>query len=245
MAETTKAPIPHALFRSRPAAAGCDESRVMLPWPRQATLVGDRATAPCPQRTRAARTAAAREALKSGAPGRAPGRPALPSSQTGRRRRLRPPVCRAMYRRAADVRARADRAAAALGWLTRESPAVRVGGGGGGRRRVPRPSRPGSLVRAVPGAERCLAQRRELECRSHGTTHQLAERALGRATCRQRGEHVFGKVGGRSDGMGAADASEMRRFGSAARKDGTETATGLAGRRDRQRTTPSARSRCG
>ena len=36
--------------------------------------------------TRAAPQGAAREAMKSGAPGRAPGRPALPSSQTGRLR---------------------------------------------------------------------------------------------------------------------------------------------------------------
>jgi hypothetical protein len=124
--------------------------------------------------------------------------------------RLRPPVRRAMYRRAADLRARADRAAATRCWLTGEPSAVRVRGGGGGRARGPRPSRPGSRVGEVHGVERCLAQRRELECRSHGTAHQLAERARGRATCRQRGEHVFekgrGGVGRNGRRRGAGNA---------------------------------------
>src|SRR5215204_5350996 len=86
---------------------------------------------------------------------------------------------------------------------------MRVSGGGGGRRRRPRSLRPGSRWRAVDGVERGLAQRRELECRSHGTTHQLAERALVRATCRQRGEHVFvkGREGG---GRNEAPRSPLR-----------------------------------
>ena len=42
--------------------------------------------------TRTAPRGAAREAMKSGVPGRTPGRSALPSSQTGRRRRIRPAV---------------------------------------------------------------------------------------------------------------------------------------------------------
>jgi hypothetical protein len=138
-----------------------------------------------------------------------------------------------MYRRAADVRARADSAAAAREWLTSEPSAVRVCGGGGGRRRGACPHRPGSRVGDVNGAERCLAQRRELECRSHSTAHQLAERALGRATCRQLGEHVFVKLGMGSDGTSAPSGGEARGFGSTKRKNHSEIATGLAGRPDR------------
>ena len=170
-----------------------------------------------------------------------------------------------MYRRAADLCARADRAAAARAWLTYEPSAVRVGDGGGGRRGGPSPTRleirigvqtwPGSLVNRPtrrgsrvghatrPGSrigrvrcvERCLAQRRELECRSHSTAHQLAKRALVRATCRQHGEHVFGKVGAGSDGIVAARPRFASRFGSATGKNCPRIATDLArGHRMRQ-----------
>src|SRR5215218_11444863 len=98
-----------------------------------------------------------------------------------------------MDRRPADLGARADHAAPAPGWLTTETPAVRVGGGGGGRPCAARCGRPGSRLLHTCGVERCLSQRRELECRSHGTAHQLAERALVRSAGRQLGEHVFGK----------------------------------------------------
>ena len=133
-----------------------------------------------------------------------------------------------MDRRATDQCARADGAAAAWGRLTHEPSAVRVRGDGGGRRHVPHAIRPGSRVRAASRVERCLAQRRELECRSHGIAHQLAERALGRATCRQRGEHVFVKVERGSDGMGRRDPTAKLEFGSNARKIRTHSATRLA-----------------
>ena len=95
---------------------------------------------------------------------------------------------------------------------------MRVHGGGGGRPRLTPRRRPGSLLRGGSGAERCLAQRRELECRSHGTTHQLAERALGRSAGRQLGEHVFAKLGSRSDGTATANRTDPPRFGSVPRK---------------------------
>ena len=101
--------------------------------------------------------------------------------------------CRAMDRRAAGLGARGDHAAPAPGWLTGYPPAVRVGGGGGGRSRARRRGRPGSRLRRACGTEGCLSQRRELECRSHGTTHQLAKRAFVRSAGRQLGEHVFEK----------------------------------------------------
>ena len=172
---------------------------------------------------------------------RRPGEGAWPARRSrpprpGAGGRLCPPGCRAMYRREADVRAGADRATAARGWLTGEPSAVRVCGGGGGRRRGAFPDRPGSRVGDLHGAERCLAQRRELECRSHGTAHQLAERALGRATCRQLGEHVFAKLGVGSDGTNASDSDEVHAFRSPERKIRSETATGLArATRDRGR----------
>jgi hypothetical protein len=139
-----------------------------------------------------------------------------------------PPVRRAMDRRAADLCARADRAAPAPGWLTTEAPAVRVGGGGGGRSRVTHRGRPGSRLRCPCGTERCLAQRRELECRSHGTAHQLAERALVRSAGRQLGEHVFAKLGVGSDGKGPPHEPPARRFRSGPRKSGRGAATHLA-----------------
>jgi hypothetical protein len=168
--------------------------------------------------------------MKSGAPGRAPGRPALPSSQTGRRWPSGLPGCRAMDRRAADLRARGDRAAPALGWLTGDPPTVRVGGGGGGRTAVARRSRPGSRLRRTHGTEGCLSQRRELECRSHGTTHELAERAFVGSAGRQRGEHVFVKVRAGSDGMRPRRRRRFGAFGSSARKMQARAAMHLARR---------------
>ena len=114
---------------------------------------------------------------------------------------------------------------------------MRVHDGGGGRPGLKRRGGPGSLPRSGVGAERCLAQRRELECRSHGTAHQLAKRALGRSAGRQLGEHVFVKLGSGSDGTGVTNAAHPCRFGSAPRKMRALIATHLAGRPER---TPSA-----
>jgi hypothetical protein len=146
-----------------------------------------------------------------------------------------------MYRRAADLCARADHAAPAPGWLTTDAPAVRVGGGGGGRPRSACRRRPGSRLRRLCGAERCLTQRRELECRSHGTAHQLAERALVRSAGRQLGEHVFGNLGARSDGSARRVRLGARRFRSGARKIRAQTATRLARPRTASRLPPCSR----
>jgi hypothetical protein len=174
------------------------------------------------------RDGAAREAMKS-APrgGRLAGRrsrPPRPGAGWPSGLRCR----RAMDRRAADLGARGDHAAPAPWWLTRYPPEVRVGGGGGGRSRARCRSRPGSRLRWACGTEGCLSQRRELECRSHGTAHQLAKRALVRSAGRQRGEHVFGKVGVGSDGMGARCGLRFRRFGSRTRKMRCRDARDLA-----------------
>jgi len=139
-----------------------------------------------------------------------------------------PSRCRAMNRRAAGLRAWADGAAAALCVLTRDLPTVRVSGGGGGRSRRTCRRRPGSRLRRACGIEGCLAQRRELECRSHGTTHKLAERASCRSGGRQRGEHVFVKLGMGADGTGAGVAEPAPGFGSRTRKMRARTATEVA-----------------
>jgi hypothetical protein len=147
-----------------------------------------------------------------------------------------------MNRRAADLGARADHAAPAPVWLTTDAPAVRVGGGGGGRPRRACRRRPGSHLRRACGAERCLSQRRELECRSHGTAHQLAERALVRSAGRQLGEHVFEKVGAGSDGTGPDLRHDLVRFGSGSRKMRRRSATCLAEPAGRARAHP---AQCG
>ena len=73
--------------------------------------------------------------------------------------------------------------------MTIDASAVRMLGRGGG---TGRPwGRPG---------RGCLAQRGELERCFHSAPHQLAERALGRATGDRRGEHAFVKLGLGSDG---------------------------------------------
>src|SRR4051812_8272993 len=93
--------------------------------------------------------------------------------------------------RAADLCARPDRSRSACALVTIDASAVRVLGRGGG---TGRPwGRPGRV---------CLTQRGELERRFHGAPHQLAERALWRATGDRRGEHAFVKVRSRSDGNG-------------------------------------------
>ena len=69
---------------------------------------------------------------------------------------------------------------------------MRVLGRGGGTGRP----------RGRPGRG-CLAQRGELERRVNGAPHQLAERALGRATGDRRGEHAFVKLRRWSDGNGS------------------------------------------
>ena len=165
------------------------------------------------------------EARRSGESAWPCGAPVLPDRAPSV---LGPLERRAMKRRPADLRARADGAATALGWLTRDPPVMRVGGGGGGRPRSVCRGRPGSRPRSLCGGEGCLAQRRELECRSQGTTHQLAKRAGRRPACRQRGEHVFVKVGGASDGTDVPRARRSARFGSTPRKTRIESATALA-----------------
>src|SRR5215207_7842879 len=93
--------------------------------------------------------------------------------------------------RAADLCARPDRSRSAVALVTIDASAVRVLGRGGG---TGRPwGRPG---------RGCLAQRGELERCFHSAPHQLAERALGRATGDRRGEHAFAKLGSGSDGNG-------------------------------------------
>ena len=154
-------------------------------------------------------------------------------------------------RRAADLRARADCAGPACAWLTCDSSTMRVGDGGGGRPTGTHQDRPGSRIPGAHGAERCLTQCRELECRSHSTTHQLAERALVRSTGGQRGEHVFGKVGAGSDGTGSGTACNTTRFGSArwkhARRVEWELARGShhVGRQRRHVRSESQRVNCG
>jgi hypothetical protein len=101
------------------------------------------------------------------------------------------PPRRAMgwYRRDADLGPRRDRSRPAPSGMTTEWPAVRVHARGGG-----------GLRAGFPLRSLCLAQRRERRGRVHGLTHQLAERALLRAACGRRGEHVFGRLRRGSDG---------------------------------------------
>ena len=157
-------------------------------------------------------------AVKSGAPGRAPGRPALPSSQTGRLQAVDAASTPAVHRHAADLHARPRGSGAARARLTGDSSSVRVRDGGGGRPATAHRNRPGSRSLEGRGAERCLAQRRELECCSQSTAHQLAERASVRATCRQHREHVFGKVRARSDGRAVGPNRSWQGNGSSAPK---------------------------
>src|SRR3954471_6113493 len=67
--------------------------------------------------------------------------------------------------------------------MTGHVSAMRVSGRGGGR-----------------GTRGGLTQRDELQGRIHGPAHQLAERALVRATVGHQGEHVFARLCGRPDG---------------------------------------------
>jgi hypothetical protein len=116
---------------------------------------------------------------------------ARPSSQTGRRRAgWSGAPCRLMgYRRDADLRAWHGRSRPAHARSTIQWPAVRVLARGGG-------GDPGRDALRSP----CLTQRRERGGRVDGLAHQLAQRALPRATGDRLGEHVFGRLGGRSDG---------------------------------------------
>jgi hypothetical protein len=116
---------------------------------------------------------------------------ARPSSQTGRRRAgWSGAPCRLMgYRRDADLCAWRGLSWPARARVTIEWPAVRVLACGGG-------VDPGvNLLRSL-----CLTQRRERSGRVDGLAHQLAQRALPRAAGDRRGEHVFGRLGGASDG---------------------------------------------
>jgi hypothetical protein len=121
----------------------------------------------------------------------APAQPACPSSQTRRRRGgASVASCPAwVHRGDADLCAEWGRSRPAPARVTAQRPAVRVLARGGGGVRVP-----GRLPR------RCLAQRRERRGRVYGLAHQLAERALLRAACGRRGEHVFVRLGRPSDG---------------------------------------------
>src|SRR3954447_1787905 len=74
--------------------------------------------------------------------------------------------------------------------MTIDGSAVGVLGRGGDMRPGGRPGRG------------CLTQRGQLERRIYGAPHQVAERALRRATGDRRGEHVFGKLRVGSDGNG-------------------------------------------
>jgi hypothetical protein len=94
-----------------------------------------------------------------------------------------------VHRGDADLCAGWGRSRPAPARVTAQRPAVRVLARGGGGVRVP-----GRLPR------RCLAQRRERRGRVYGLAHQLAERALLRAACGRRGEHVFVRLGRPSDG---------------------------------------------
>jgi hypothetical protein len=107
--------------------------------------------------------------------------------------RVSGPRRRAMgYRRDADLGPRRDRSRSAPAGVTTEWPAVRVHARGGGG---------GLPAGQCPVGRLCLTQRRELRGRLHGLAHQLAERALMRAACGRRGEHVFGRLRVGSDGM--------------------------------------------
>src|SRR5438034_4081409 len=89
-----------------------------------------------------------------------------------------------MYLTGADLGPGRDRpwAAPALA-MTGNVSAMRVNGRGGGR-----------------GTRGGLTQRDELQGRIHGPAHQLAERALLRATAGHQGEHVFATLRGGPDG---------------------------------------------
>src|SRR3954454_12196550 len=83
-----------------------------------------------------------------------------------------------------------------------DRPAVRVlgrGGGGNGPKGGGPAGRNG--LRGESSRRRCLTQRRELERRVDGVTHQRPERALVLAAAGQQGEHVFGKLWRGSDGI--------------------------------------------
>ena len=129
--------------------------------------------------------AAAREALEV--------RPARPSSQSGAPCGSGLPRRRSLDRRRAHLCAGADHAAPARMLLTMKPAPVRVREGGGGGPRGRRGRRLGNRCLRGRGAEGCLSQCRELECRTDGLSHPLAERAIAWPACRQRGEHVFVK----------------------------------------------------
>ena len=157
--------------------------------------------------------------MKSGAPGRAPGRPALPSSQTGRRlavRRACSPVARPA---SGSLGAGADAAAPARVELTSDVPAMRVHGGGGGRPRLTRRRRPGSRLR---GGERDRALPRPASRtrvpfpRHHAPARGASACSVGgssaRGTCVRKARVAVGRNGGR-------DRAPIRpRFGSVPRK---------------------------
>jgi len=173
-----------------------------------------------PGSTRAARSCGGPRGV--GSPSGAPVLPERGAVRSGPRRRRPADRC------GADLDAGADGAAPACMLLTLEPAAVRVRErrGGGPRGRGGR--RPGSRCLLCRGAEGGLTQGRELECRADGLSHPLTKRAWCWPACRQRGEHVFVKVGGRSDGTGSRRGAAGNRFGSAPRKVRPHPATGLA-----------------
>src|SRR2546423_1144911 len=83
-------------------------------------------------------------------------------------------------------------------WTKRQA----VVGGGVAAVYAENPPRGTSVRRRAgsPLGNLCLTQRRERRGRVHSLAHQLAERALLRAACGRRGEHVFGRLRGPSDG---------------------------------------------
>jgi hypothetical protein len=153
--------------------------------------------APTAQGARAARRRP--ECIELLAPWRLPDRRARPP-RPGAGGRVSGLPRRAMgYRRDADLGPSRDRSRPAPSGVTTEWPAVRVHarGGGGGRAGIPLQSL-------------CLTQRRELRGRVHSRAHQLAERALLRAACGRRGEHVFGRLRSGSDGTCTLRSSVCR-----------------------------------
>ena len=145
---------------------------------------------------RASRPEAARVQWLCPAPAGVPVLPDRAPAAGGSGPPRRPMGCR----RDADLGARADRPWPARARLMTEMPAVRVLADGGVGLLVP-------VRRTGRRGEGGLTQGRELDGRVDGVPHPLAERALGRAACGHRGEHVFVKLRAQPDGRGLAPSS--------------------------------------
>jgi hypothetical protein len=150
--------------------------------------------------------------------------------RSGPGRRARPPMdrapagrnsgsaCRAMDRRETGLGAWRDRTVAPRAHRPSQPAAVRMPRTGGAR---------GRRFGRVRGG--CLTQRGEFEGRVDGPAHQGAQGGapLGSAGG-QWGEHVFGRVGGGSDGRGRGERAPRPRFGSGARFGSGRAAMDLA-----------------